>query len=273
MESFPRQTLRAHGFDPDNVAHTRGTGVLECTSMAFASSKGWLDCCKYIFSQKNGTEQVNRENCLGSTPIKYACTNGHLDVETWLINHGAKNDVRRADKAGLHPVSWSALVGKFDSMRWLLLRGCFEIFDDEHGRSSQVLVQSFIAATGSPSKAQRHRNRLISWASKTLQSRAAFVQCILPAMSAIQPTHNAHNRSSALSTFAGLAGIRILIAEFCGILMGLEHRRVKGFDRLCFQLGPKEHRGIGLSLMAHLGGAGWTRTETYISRVHTNVEH
>merc|ERR1711965_1257591 len=105
MEKGRGQAWRKeHGFDPEDP---RATATLTCnkkksgkkieaTPMIYACHLGDLEMCRIHFNH-GAAEDIRKADEKGSTPILHACMNGHLSVCEWLYKVGATENISKAN--------------------------------------------------------------------------------------------------------------------------------------------------------------------------------
>ena len=75
------------------------------TAMFLASQNNHLEIVKYLYDHLTGAKlEVTRSNSRNETPLWVACQQGHLKMARWLVNHGAKQDVKRPAVDGSTPI-------------------------------------------------------------------------------------------------------------------------------------------------------------------------
>ena len=92
------------------------------TPMAQGCDKGELNVCKWLYNHGAG-EDISRADNKGRTPIWWACMNGHLSVCEWLYKVGADEDISRANELSETPMLYACYYGNLSVCEWLVLNG------------------------------------------------------------------------------------------------------------------------------------------------------
>jgi hypothetical protein len=223
-----RLWLQENGFDTDHLDKCRKRGLSECTALAYASSRGNLCACKYIYS-KGHVSQLRKSDTFGTTPLKLACAAGHLEVCKWLYSHGCSSDLRISDVSGLTPLNWACVNGHLKVVKWCIINGALAADSSSSNPGSRLLVYKFICG-GIPERSPGLVDLLVNWAQLSLGESAVFRRVVLVGVS------SERCKSSPLSLIGGCSGLAVLIADYCGIVYGRRLRNVRCFEELVLSI-------------------------------------
>jgi ankyrin repeat protein len=106
------------------------------TPLMFAALYGQLAEVKILVDQKQ--VPVNRP---GWTPLHYACTNGHVDIATFLLDKGAAVDARSPNETT--PLMMAIRAGNIQLARLLLDRGADIRLRNQQGYSAIDAAELF----------------------------------------------------------------------------------------------------------------------------------
>jgi ankyrin repeat protein len=106
------------------------------TPLMFASLYGLFPEVKVLVNQKE--VPVNRP---GWTPLHYACTNGHVDIATFLLDKGAAVDARSPNETT--PLMMAIRAGNIQLARLLLDRGADIRLRNQQGYSAIDVAELF----------------------------------------------------------------------------------------------------------------------------------
>ena len=96
------------------------------TCLHFAAEKGHVEVVSKLlaFGAKEKQDYVNTRNNPGTTPLMTTCLNGHMNVATYLVEHGA--NIHLQDKAGDTCLHCAAKGGHVEVVSKLLALGAKE---------------------------------------------------------------------------------------------------------------------------------------------------
>ena len=121
-EQAVRAWLVQQGFEPGDLRNEKEIDYYIMTPIARACYKGELNVCKWLYNH-GAAEDISRADNYGQTPMHGACWNGHLSVCEWLYKVGADEDISRANDHGNTPMSSACAFHHPSVCEWLVLNG------------------------------------------------------------------------------------------------------------------------------------------------------
>ena len=162
-----------------------------------ACEGGDLEVCEWL-RQHGAAQDVTRADNYGHTPMSRACHGGHVEVCERLRQHGAAEDVARADNDGETPMFIACSNRRVPVCQWLLRVGGPALLDDDRAR--QHMTPDL-------------RDELLAWARDPLAERDAFTRVVLFGMH--RSSGSAHLR--LMGGGGAQVNARRLVAEFGGV--------------------------------------------------------
>jgi hypothetical protein len=136
---------------------------------------------------------------LGQSPMFRACEGGDLEVCEWLRQHGAAQDVTRANNGGLTPMLRACVNRRVPVCQWLLRLGGPAVLDNDPVRQH---MQPDL------------RDELLAWARGLLAAGHAFTRVVLFGMH--RSSGSPHLR------LMGGGGVQVNARRLVGELLGVE---------------------------------------------------
>jgi hypothetical protein len=93
-----------------------------------AAWKGNLEKVKNIIEKK--PEQINVQDIHGKTPLYYASSQGHPEIVTFLLDHGA--DIELANSLGERPLTKAVIFNHYSTVKILLEHGAMVNYKDKY---------------------------------------------------------------------------------------------------------------------------------------------
>ena len=124
-EQAVRAWLVEQGFEPGDLRGEKQFGNFMRTPMRQACCKRELNVCKWLYNH-GAAEDISRANNFGNTPMHRACKNGHLSVCEWLYKVGAEEDISRANNDCWTPMLIACRNGHLSVCEWLYKVGADE---------------------------------------------------------------------------------------------------------------------------------------------------
>ena len=81
---------------------------------------------------------INVRDEFGRTPLHWSCEKGHMEVVSFLMEHGA--DVRLQDGCGRPPLEWATRAGHLNMVRFLVKNGASVKTLNSDGKTSLHLA-------------------------------------------------------------------------------------------------------------------------------------
>lgn len=167
---------------------------------------------------------IRTANVYGSTPLTYACMQGHLHVAKWLFQVGASSSLQNEDKDGNTAMKIAADYHHEDVVEWLLLQGAA---NDDTGHVDPALLLRDVRRNARPGLRLRLQ--------RLLDEHANFTGLVLPAACAAPSAgaEDVEEEEDALAAFASPIALlrgnghgRILrrVADFAGVRYGRKLR-------------------------------------------------
>ena len=208
------------------VRHKFGSNSM--TAMIYFARRGDLKMCRYLVSRGASTtkrsttyDQSRVWDDVGETwwPMYTAANAGHLDICEFLYAHGAKDDIRKADRDGWTPFIEVA-TRKPDEMRsrlmrWLVLNGAL----CADGNSTVIQILRIEKITHPITKKKRKNaylslKNLLNWAEEVIQNHSSMLTFLL---GMLPPSDKKSEYYCILQYLEGHPGLRKHIAVFVGL--------------------------------------------------------
>ena len=154
--------------------------------------------CEWL-RQHGAAQDVTRANGSGVTPIAMACEGGGVEVCAWLRQHGAVEDVTRATNYGYTPMDVACAGRRVPVCQWLLRLGGPAVLDNDPVRQH---MQPDL------------RDELLAWARGLLAAGHAFTRVVLFGMH--RSSGSPHLR------LMGGGGAQVNARRLVGALLGVE---------------------------------------------------
>ena len=175
-----------------------------CTPVWIAAQKGDAEVVRAL--AELGADLMAPSN-IGTTPAMVAALNGHAEVLRLLAELGVNVTTADNGPAGLALLLMSSDGAHFAACRTLLLLG------------APITIGDLSQRTTASGDARQLRADLQAWAADALTQHRTFHDTFLHGTSA--------HEGIALAALGGVAEVREQIAEFVGIVVGVELRHLR----------------------------------------------
>jgi len=253
------------GFDPDNVRDIKSIYADDAGAradhavkpMGYFAERGDLPMMRWLYV--NGAD--TRDLGLNNFPMFYAAQGNHLDVCKWLFAHGAAEDMKRINGTRgswgsiiftVTPLS-TAFYRYVDLSRWLILNGAL-CKDDGSGDLDFLSVKkdffrdrthaeeiTFWGESGEccARRCVEEREALLQWADDLHRARTSFLLFLSGALpppqrtglrqlcDKVQRACRIRRTCCILPLLAGETGVRELIGDYVGFVVGREARIIR----------------------------------------------
>ena len=195
-EQAVRAWLVQQGFEPGDLRSEKEIEYRTMTPIAQACRKGEVNVCKWLYNH-GAAEDISRAD-MDRTPMICACMNGHLSVCEWLYKVGAEEDISRADNYGQTPMIVACEFGHLSVCEWLVLNGAlnrptpFTAAEEDEGDNDQA-GHVDQAIVQRDTRYGNHRPALLDWAKRVVNTHHTFLHVVLRG-SVVTPRHRTSPR-------------------------------------------------------------------------------
>jgi hypothetical protein len=168
-------------YDEHNIEEESSDSWLVVTPMIHFCREGDLKMCRYLF--------VNGADCRKGSdngfwfPMHAAATQRYLYVCKWLYDHGARDDIRRANNYDeCTPLYESVYIptcfsSGTSTSQWLILNGA--LCQNDSDTIEDTLMRRYLNPNDRASNSVDKRPQLLLWAQETVQLHSTFLLCML----------------------------------------------------------------------------------------------